>query len=113
MKILTKLSAATLLFIFNLPTFAMAEEQAEYYIEYANIILNAQQDPNNASVTGYLLATPCDECPPTRIEIDQRTTIQINGDPVSLEKLGTKIDWQGAVFYLPSKPPVATRLMLN
>lgn len=102
-----------LFFIFNLTTIAMAEEQTEHYIEYADIILNIQQSPENNAMEGYLLATPCDNCPPTRIEVDQRTTIQINGNPVSLEKLGMKIDWQGAVFYLQSKPPVATRLMLN
>ncbi|TRU37959.1 MAG: hypothetical protein EWV78_06125 [Microcystis aeruginosa Ma_MB_F_20061100_S20D] len=113
MKILTKLPAIVLIFIFNLPNFVTAEEQAEHYIEYADIILNIQQSPANNAMEGYLLAIPCDNCPPTRIEVNQSTTIQINGNPVPLEKLGMKIDWQGAVFYLQSKPPVATRLMLN
>lgn len=113
MKTLSKLPVLILLFIFNLPTFVTAEEQTENYIEHANIILNIQQDPSSGSVAGYLLATPCSECQPTRVEVDQRTAIHVNGNAVSLDKLGMKIDWQGAVFYLPGKPPVATRLMLN
>lgn len=113
MKTLTKLPTLFLIFIINLPAFVTAEEQAEHYIEHANIILNIQQDSSSGSVAGYLLATPCSECQPTRIEVDLRTAIHINGNPVSLDKLGMKIDWQGAVFYLPGKPPVATRLMLN
>jgi hypothetical protein len=113
MKNLTKLPVLLLLFIFNLQSFVIAEEQTEQYIEYADIILNIQQVPESNAAVGYLLAIPCESCPPTRIEVDHRTTIQINGNPVPLEKLGMKIDWQGAVFYLQSKPPVATRLMLN
>lgn len=113
MKNLTRLPALLLFFIFNLQTFVIAEEKTERYIEYADIILNIQQVPESNTAVGYLLAIPCENCPPTRIEVDHSTTIHINGNPVSLDKLGMKIDWQGAVFYLPSKPPVATRLMLN
>lgn len=99
---------------FPLAFTASAQELAkEHYIEYANIIINLQTLPGTDSAKGYLLATPCDTCAPVRIEVDESTELFVNGAPSTAQKLGLKIDWQGAVFFTPGTPPIATRLMLN
>lgn len=107
-----KLSISLLLMISALPN-ASASEQEEKYIEFADIVLNIEHTPGTDRAYGYALATACSTCQAVRIEIDQTTELRLNGDLVSAQDLGFKIDWQGAVFFMPSKPPVATRLMLQ
>ncbi|MBU1284208.1 MAG: hypothetical protein KJ989_01225 [Gammaproteobacteria bacterium] len=92
---------------------ASANEPEEHYIEFANLVLNLEEVPGSDRATGYVLATACATCQPTRIEIDETTELRLNGDQVPLKKLGFKIDWQGAVFFIPGKPSIATRLMLQ
>lgn len=99
---------------FPLTFVVSAQESAkEHYIEYTNIIINLQVLPDSDSAKGYLLATACDTCTPVRIEVDESTEFFLNGAPSTAKNLGLKIDWQGAVFFTPGTPPVATRLMLN
>lgn len=92
---------------------AHAIEQPEHYIEDATIILNLQALPNSERAKGYLLATACNTCKPTRFEVNESTELYINGAPSTPKKIGLKIDWQGTVFFTPGTPPTATRLMLN
>ncbi|WP_415753532.1 hypothetical protein [Pseudomonas leptonychotis] len=92
---------------------ASADEPEENYIEFADLILNLEAIPGSDRANGYVLATACETCQPTRIEIDETTELRLNGDQIPLNKLGFKIDWQGAVFFLPGKPAIATRLMLQ
>lgn len=82
------------------------------YIEQATIILNITEK-SDSGVTGAALASACDGCQPMRLEINAETRFYLNGAPTSVDKLGTKIDWQGSVFYLPGSLPVATELFLN
>mgnify|MGYP000871534658 FL=1 len=116
MSTLRKLFLANLVaaLTFTLAFAVYAQESAkEHYIEYANIIINLQVLPDSDSAKGYLLATACDTCAPVRIDVDESTEFFLNGAPSTAQKLGLKIDWQGAVFFTPGTPPVATRLMLN
>lgn len=116
MKTSRKLFLATLTapLTLSLTIFASAQEpESEHYIEHANIILNIQPQPNSSTAVGYLLATACSTCTPTRIEVNESTALYLNGTPIPPKSLGLKIDWQGAVFFTPGTPPVATRLMLN
>lgn len=94
------------------PVYAQ-ESENEHYIEDAKIILNVQPLTNSSAAVGYLLATACSSCTPVRIEVNESTTFYLNGTPSAGKNLGLKIDWQGAVFFTPGTPPVATRLMLN
>lgn len=107
-KILFTISAI-LISTFN----AQASEPEELYIEFANIVLNLEKISTSNRAHGYVLATACNTCPSTRIEVNETTELRLNGDQVGLSELGLKIDWQGAVFFLPGKPAIATRLMLQ
>ncbi len=89
---------------------AMAAEPS--YIEQATIVLNLSEK-SDTGATGAALASACDDCQPMRLEINPETRVYLNGAPTSFDKLGTKIDWQGSVFYMPGNLPVATELFLN
>ena len=89
---------------------AIAVEPA--YFEQAIIILNLS-DKTDTGATGSALATACEGCTPLHIEITPETRVYLNGSPTTFNRLGTRIDWQGSVFYLPGNLPVATELFLN
>ncbi|MGX5220808.1 hypothetical protein ACVTMO_19495 [Pseudomonas segetis] len=97
-----------------LPALAIADdaEPEPLYIESAVFILNIKNSAPG-TIDGTVLATPCTGCAPVTLKLDDDTVVYLNGKPVEYNQLGLKIDWQGSVFYTPSRIPVATELFLN
>ncbi len=82
------------------------------YIEQAIIVLNLSEK-SDAGAKGYVLANACEGCDPVRLEINPQTLVYLNNSPTTFTNLGTRIDWQGSVVYLPGSLPVVTELFLN
>ncbi|SNS27018.1 hypothetical protein [Pseudomonas segetis] len=95
-----------------LATSSNADDKEPQYIESAVFILNIKNSAPG-SIDGTVLATPCTGCAPLTLKLDNNTVVYLNGKPVEYNQLGLKIDWQGSVFYTPSRIPVATELFLN
>ncbi|WAC42994.1 hypothetical protein OU997_11855 [Pseudomonas sp. SL4(2022)] len=105
--------ALTLITMTLAQQFATANEIGDSYIEHADLILNLEKSKVTNGVHGYLLATPCSNCPQKRIEVADTTEIFLKGKPADPNELTMKIDWQGMVFFNSGTPAVATRLMLQ
>jgi hypothetical protein len=65
----------------------------------------------NSSTDGYVLARNCETCPFTRLGIDSKTTVTVDGKPVKINKRIEK-HWSGGIVIYDIETNRVARLKL-